>query len=102
MLFRSHKLQEQGARNILVSRGAEGAILLDEKGVVRISPSPKGKLVNSVGAGDSMVAGFLAGYVATEDYEQALRWGICAGSASAFQEWLASKEDVEKLSSELM
>ena len=85
-----------------MSRGAEGAILLDEKGVVRISPSPKGKLVNSVGAGDSMVAGFLAGYVATEDYEQALRWGICAGSASAFQEWLASKEDVEKLLSELM
>ena len=102
ILYCAHKLQEQGARNILVSRGAEGAILLDEKGVVRISPSPKGKLVNSVGAGDSMVAGFLAGYVATEDYEQALRWGICAGSASAFQEWLASKEDVEKLLSELM
>ena len=101
ILYCAHKLQEQGARNILVSRGSEGAILLDEKGVVRISPSPKGKLVNSVGSGDSMVAGFLAGYVATEDYEQALRWGICAGSASAFQEWLASKEDVEKLLGEL-
>lgn len=97
----AHKLQEQGACNVLVSRGAQGAILLDEKGVVRVSPSPKGKLVNSVGAGDSMVAGFLAGYVSTQDYEQALRWGICAGSASAFQEWLASKEDVEKLLSEM-
>ena len=95
------KLQELGACNVLVSRGSQGAILLDEKGVVRVSPSPKGKLVNSVGAGDSMVAGFLAGYVSTQDYEQALRWGICAGSASAFQEWLASKEDVEKLLGEL-
>ena len=96
------KLQEKGARNVLISMAGDGAVLITEDGQVFQSEAPKGKLVNSVGAGDSMVAGFLAGYVATEDYEQALRWGICAGSASAFQEWLASKEDVEKLLSELM
>lgn len=93
----ARKLQGQGARNVLVSRGGDGAVLLDEAGGVHISPSPKGVLVNSVGAGDSMVAGFLAGYLQSGDYGYALRLGICAGSASAFKDWLATKEDIESL-----
>ncbi len=66
-------------------------------GIAIPSPTPKGKVVNSVGAGDSMVAGFLAGYLASEDYEQAFRMGMCTGSASAFSEELATKEEVEAL-----
>lgn len=91
------KLQELGARNVLVSRGGDGAILVDEYGTVTSCPCPKGKLVNSVGAGDSMVAGFLAGYSAHASYEEALKMGISAGSASAFLPWLADKEAIEKI-----
>lgn len=59
--------------------------------------APKGKLVNSVGAGDSMVAGFVAGYISTGDYKATLDFGVCAGSASAFSEELATKDNIEKL-----
>ena len=97
ILAAAQKLQQQGARNVLVSRGANGALLLDENGKLHKQASPKGTLVNSVGAGDSMVAGFLAGYLQTQDYDAALRLGVAAGSASAFKAWLATREDVEKL-----
>lgn len=97
ILAAAQKLQQQGARNVLVSRGANGALLLDENGKLYKQASPKGTLVNSVGAGDSMVAGFLAGYLQTQDYDAALRLGVAAGSASAFKVWLATREDVEKL-----
>ena len=97
ILAAAQKLQQQGARNVLVSRGANGALLLDENGKMHKQASPKGTLVNSVGAGDSMVAGFLAGYLQTQNYEVALRLGVAAGSASAFKEWLATREDVEKI-----
>lgn len=97
ILAAAEKLQQQGARNVLVSRGANGALLLDENGKLHKQASPKGTLVNSVGAGDSMVAGFLAGYLQTQNYEVALRLGVAAGSASAFKEWLATREDVEKI-----
>ena len=97
ILAAAQKLQQQGARNVLVSRGANGALLLDENGRMHKQASPKGTLVNSVGAGDSMVAGFLAGYLQTQDYDAALRLGVAAGSASAFKVWLATREDVEKL-----
>lgn len=93
----ARRLQALGARNVLVSRGGDGAVLLDEQGQLHNSPSPKGTLVNSVGAGDSMVAGFIAGYLQSGDYGQALRLGLCAGSASAFKDWLADKEDIERL-----
>ena len=93
----AQRLQQQGARNVLVSRGANGALLLDENGKLHKQASPKGTLVNSVGAGDSMVAGFLAGYLQTQDYDAALRLGVAAGSASAFKAWLATREDVEKI-----
>ena len=97
ILAAAQRLQQQGARNVLVSRGANGALLLDENGKLHKQASPKGTLVNSVGAGDSMVAGFLAGYLQTQDYDAALRLGVAAGSASAFKVWLATREDVEKI-----
>ena len=93
----ARKLQEMGARNVLISMAGEGAVLLDENGKVYESAAPKGKLVNSVGAGDSMVAGFIYGYLKYQDYEKAFKYGLSAGSASAFKEELAELEDVEKL-----
>lgn len=94
----ARQLQAKGARNVLVSRAGEGAILLDEQGQVRTKKVPTGTLVNSVGSGDSMVAGFLAGYLESQgDYDKALAMGVAAGSASAFQEWLASRADIEAL-----
>ncbi|WP_196594464.1 1-phosphofructokinase [Pectinatus sottacetonis] len=90
-------LQEKGARNILISRGGDGAILLTEHGQCIKCSAPKGKLINSVGAGDSMVAGFTAGYITTKNYETAFCTGIASGSASAFSENLATKEEVTNL-----
>ena len=89
----AEKLQQMGAVNVLVSMAGEGAVLLDEYGNKHMSPAPEGRLVNSVGAGDSMVAGFMAGYLETKNYEQAFRMGIAAGSASAFSEFLATREE---------
>lgn len=91
------RLQEQGARNVLVSMGGLGAVLVDENGGVHISEAPKGTVVNSVGAGDSMVAGFLAGWMEKQNYEHAFRLGLAAGSASAFSEQLATKEEVDRV-----
>ena len=93
----ARKLQEQGAVNVLVSMAGEGAVLLDENGEIHMHEAAKGKLVNAVGAGDSMVAGFIAGYEEKKDYEHAFRMGISAGSASAFSELLATKEEVMKV-----
>ena len=90
----AEKLQEQGAQNVLVSMGGKGAVLLDADGSVHMLPVPKGTLVNAVGSGDSMVAGFLAGWTEKKDYEHAFRMGISAGSASAFSELLATKEEI--------
>ena len=91
------KLKEMGARNVLISMAGDGAILLDEHGKVYQGRPPKGEVLNSVGAGDSMVAGFVTGYLNTGDYEKAFELGIATGSASAFEYWLAEKEDVVKL-----
>ena len=94
----ARKLQELGARNVLVSMAGEGAVLVAENGDVIESPSPKGTVVNSVGAGDSMVAGFIAGYLESDgSYEQAFRMGVCTGSASAFSLGLAERDQVEEL-----
>jgi 1-phosphofructokinase len=91
------KLKEMGAQNVLVSMAAKGAILVCEDGQVYKMLPPNGKVVNSVGAGDSMVAGFITGYQKTKDYKEALKMGIATGSASAFLPWLAEMKDVEKL-----
>ncbi len=93
----ARKMQEQGALNVLVSMGGKGAVLLDADGEVHMLPVPEGTLVNAVGAGDSMVAGFLAGWLEKKDYEHAFRMGVSAGSASAFSERLATRAEVETL-----
>lgn len=91
-------LQERGARNVLVSMAGEGAVLVGEDGSVLMSESPRGQVVNSVGAGDSMVAGFVAGYLEGDgSFERAFRMGLCTGSASAFSLELATRDDVEAL-----
>lgn len=91
------KLQEKGARNVLVSMAGDGAVLVTEDGQEFRSEAPKGKVVNSVGAGDSMVAGFIHGYMLNGNYADAFRYGVCTGSASAFSEELATKADVDAL-----
>lgn len=93
----ARKLQERGARNVLVSMAGEGAVLLAEDGNVFEAEAPKGVLKNGVGAGDSMVAGFLAGYGESGDYAHAFRMGVASGSASAFSEQLATKAEIEDL-----
>lgn len=91
------KLKEMGAKNVLVSMAGAGAVLVAEDGSIYESEAPKGKVVNSVGAGDSMVAGFLAGFLQTRDYREAFKLGVCTGSASAFSEKLATKEEVDSI-----
>lgn len=88
------KLKERGAQNVLVSMAGEGAVLVAADGKVYEAPAPEGVLINGVGAGDSMVAGFMAGYMEKEDYEYAFHMGLAAGSASAFSEYLATKEEI--------
>ena len=94
-------LQSKGARNVLVSMAGDGALLLDEKGCTHRIGCPKGQVVNSVGAGDSMVAGFVAGYLQSGDYNAALRLGTACGSATAFSLGLAQKADIDALLKEL-
>lgn len=95
------KLQEMGAGNVLVSMGGKGAVLLTESGAVYQREAPGGIVRNTVGAGDSMVAGFLAGYLQSGDYRDAFDMGVCTGSASAFSECLATRQEVEELMKEL-
>ena len=89
------KMQEMGAQNVLISMAGEGAVLIAADGRIIDAPAPKGVLVNGVGAGDSMVAGFMAGWMEKKDYEYAFHMGVAAGSASAFSENLATKEEIE-------
>lgn len=91
------KLREMGARNVLVSMAGEGAVLVTETGAVLKSEAPEGKVRNSVGAGDSMVAGFIAGWCEKHTYEHAFKLGLSSGSASAFSEVLATKPEIEQV-----
>ena len=95
------KLQEMGARNVLVSMGKDGALLITENGQVLISNAPNGRVINSVGAGDSMVAGFICGYLNSNSYEEALKLGSASGSATAFSSDLAKKELIHELIKEI-
>lgn len=97
IIYYAKQLQAMGARNVLISMAKDGAILLDENQKVYRIGVPKGKVLNSVGAGDSMVAGFLAGYLESGEYETALKLGTAAGSATAFSEGLAVKKDIDLL-----
>ena len=94
IILHAKKLQEEGATNVLISMAGDGAILLTAEGVFYRSAAPKGTLVNSVGAGDSMVAGFLAGFMESDgSYERAFYMGVATGSASAFSPNLATREE---------
>ena len=91
------KLLDMGAQNVLISRAAKGAILICGDGNVIYGKAVEGKVVNSVGAGDSMVAGFICGYIEKKDFNYALKMGLATGSASAFSDKLATRQEVEKL-----
>ncbi len=91
------KLQKMGARNVLISMAGEGAVLVAEDGSVYDAPAPKGVLVNAVGSGDSMVAGFTAGWIEKKDYRHAFYMGVASGSASAFSEYLATRDEIMDL-----
>ena len=97
VIFYAKELQNRGARNVLVSLGKDGAVLVTENGDVYEKEAPKGDVINSVGAGDSMVAGFLAGLLQTQNYEKAMKLGLCAGSATAFSEGLAKEAQIKDL-----
>lgn len=93
----ARKLQELGARNVLVSLDREGAVLVCEDGSVLFMEAPDGVVLNPVGAGDSMLAGFIFGWLETGSYSEALKAGIAAGSATAFSTSLASADDILSL-----
>ena len=88
------KLREMGAKNVMVSMSKDGAILISENGDICQAAAPSGKLVNAVGSGDSMVAGFIAGWLENNDYSTAFKMGLAAGSASAFSQQLATKNEI--------
>ncbi len=100
-LFYAEKLRLMGARNVLVSLAGNGAVLSAENGKTYEMNAPAGKVINSVGAGDSMVAGFIAGWIESGDFLHAFKMGVAAGSASAFSENLADKDSVLKIYSSL-
>ena len=91
------KLQERGARNVLISMAGDGAVLVAEDGSVYQAEAPEGKLINSVGAGDSMVAGFIAGYLEKGDYAYALKLGTACGGATAFSDGIGTKDEIMRL-----
>ena len=95
------KLRKMGAVNVLVSMGKNGAVLVDENGKEYYMPAVDGKVINTVGAGDSMVAGFLAGYAQKADYDYALRLGSAAGGATAFSEGLATRDEIFRLMNQI-
>ena len=101
VIFYARKLKEMGAQNVLISMGGNGALLVSEDDEVFISSVAKGEVINSVGAGDSMVAGFVSGYLKTGSYEEALRLGAASGGATAFSSDLASREFIDKLVKEI-
>ncbi|NLL29795.1 MAG: 1-phosphofructokinase [Clostridiales bacterium] len=95
------ELRRLGARNVLISRAGDGAIFINENDEVINSKAPTGKVINSVGAGDSMVGGFIAGYLKNKNLKEGFKMGVATGSASAFSEGLATKEKVERLLNEI-
>mgnify|MGYP000755805660 FL=1 len=97
MFAYAKQLQKMGACSVLISLGGNGALLLTEHGEQMQLDAPKGKVRNAVGAGDSMVAGFLAGYMEHASYEEAFRTAVAAGSASAFSEHLATRAEIEQI-----
>ena len=101
VVFYARKLKEMGAQNVLISMGKDGALLVTENDEVFASSVAKGEVINSVGAGESMVAGFIAGYLKSNSYEEALRLGAASGGATAFSSDLATREFIDKLVDEI-
>ena len=101
LIFHGNKLKEMGAQNVLISMGGDGAILITESNEIYRSNIPKGTLKNSVGSGDSMVGGFIAGYLKTNDYKEALKLGAASGSATAYSDDLAKISFINELSSQI-
>ena len=101
LIFHGNKLQEMGAQNVLISMGGDGAILITESNEIYRSNIPKGTLKNSVGSGDSMVGGFITGYLKTNDYKEALKLGAASGSATAYSDDLAKISFINELSSQI-
>ena len=97
----ANDLRKRGARNVLVSRAEKGAMLIDENGKVHNIGNAKGKLVNSVGCGDSMLAGFIAGYIKEQSYPKALMLGTACGNATAYSNSLATKKEIEDILKEI-
>ena len=97
IIFYAKKLKEQGAINVLISLGKDGALLISEDDHVYFCNSAKGELINSVGSGDSMVAGFIAGYLKNKSYQEAIHLGSACGGATAFSDDLAKKEMIDKV-----
>lgn len=95
----AYELQKRGARNVLVSMGSDGAVMVTENRQVMCTLAPRGQLVNSVGAGDSMIAGFIHEYLVSGNYLSALKCATAAGSACAFTRHLASREQIEYIKS---
>ena len=91
------RLKEMGAENVLVSMAGSGAVFVSGDGSVYSVPAPQGTLRNGVGAGDSMVAGFIAGWMEKKDYRHAFYMGVSAGSASAFSDFLATGEEIKRV-----
>ena len=101
IIFYARKLREQGAQNVLVSRAEDGAVLIDADDNVYVIDAPEGHVLNSVGAGDSMLAGFIAGFISQKKYEYALKLGTAAGSATAFSEGLAEGDMIKEILAKL-
>lgn len=96
-LVYAEKLHIMGAKNVMVSMGEKGAVLIDENGNAYTQKAPSGKVISTVGAGDSAVAAFLAQYLNDGDYEKCLKYAVAAGSATAFSDGLANKEEINKI-----
>ena len=100
-IFYATKLKDMGAENVLISMGKDGALLIDSKGKIYLSNAPYGDVVNTVGSGDSMVAGFISGYLKTKDYKEALKLGASCGSATAFSSGIGEKKLIDILKNEI-
>ena len=100
-IFYATKLKDMGAENVLISMGKDGALLIDSKGKIYLSNAPKGDVINTVGSGDSMVAGFISGYLRTKDYKEALKLGASCGSATAFSSGIGEKKLIDTLKNEI-
>ncbi len=93
----ANKLQKLGAQNVLISMGSDGALLVDDNGNTHFQKAPKGKVINTVAAGDSMIAGFIHRYLETQNFSDSLKFAVCSGSATAFSKWLAEPQLINQL-----